>query len=90
MRGLVRMTLDDGGHRYSQREQLMSDDWHDQLTVPDDLHDERSIPDGLHLEPITHDDPIDCDYESSLSFDAESHDRASQHTHVQQVADVYR
>jgi len=86
VRGLVRVTLDDGGHRYSQREQLMSDDSPEQLTVPDDLHDERSIPDGLHLEPITHDDPIDCDYESSLSFDAESHDRLHRHTHLQPVA----
>jgi hypothetical protein len=85
-RGLVRVTLDDGGHRYSQRKQLMSDHSHDQLTVPDDLHDQRSIPDGLHYEPITHDDPIDCDFESSLSFDVESHDRLCRHTHLQPVA----
>jgi hypothetical protein len=37
----VRVTLDDGGHRYSQREQLMPDDSHDQLTVPNNFQDER-------------------------------------------------
>ena len=63
----------------------MSNDSPEQLTVPDDLHD-RSIPDGLHYEPITHDDPIDCDFESSLSFDVESHDRSLRHTHLQPVA----
>ncbi|MCZ6739525.1 MAG: hypothetical protein O7C01_07100, partial [Actinobacteria bacterium] len=62
----VRVTLDDGGHRYSQREQLMSDDWHDQLTVPNNLHDERigatppANSDGRHEtdERIRSEDPF--------------------------------
>ena len=39
----VRVTLDDGGHRYSQREQLMSDHSHDQLAVPDDHETDERI-----------------------------------------------
>ena len=78
----VRVTLDDGGHRYSQREQLMSEHSHDQLTVPDDLHDERigaASPanlDGRHEtdEMIRSEDPF-------LATD-----RLSQHTHLQLVA----
>ena len=78
----VRVTLDDGGHRYSQREQLMSDHSHDQLTVPDDLHDERigatppANSDGRHEtdERIRSEDPF-------LATD-----RLSQHTHLQPVA----
>ena len=82
MRVRVRVTLDDGGHRYSQREQLMSDHWHDQLTVPDDLHDERigatasANSDGRHEtdERIRSEGPL-------LATD-----RLSQHTHLQPVA----
>ncbi len=78
----VRVTLDDGGHRYSQREQLMSDDSHDQLAVPDDLHDERigatasANSDGRHEtdERIRSEDPL-------LATD-----RLSQHTQLQPVA----
>ena len=78
----VRVTLDDGGHRYSQREQLMSDHSHDQLAVPDDLHDERigatasANSDGRHEtdERIRSEDPL-------LATD-----RLSQHTQLQQVA----
>ncbi len=82
VRARVRVTLDDGGHRYSQREQLMSDGSHDQVTVPDNLHDEwigataSANSDGRHEtdERIRSEDP-------RLATD-----RLSQHTHVQQVA----
>ena len=82
MRVRVRVTLDDGGHRYSQREQLMSDDSHDQLAVPDNLHDEwigataSANSDGRHEtdERIRTEDPL-------LATD-----RHSQHTHLQPVA----
>ena len=78
----VRVTLDDGGHRYSQREQLMSDHSHDQLTVPDNLHDERigatapANSDGRHEtdEMIRSEDP-------RLATD-----RLFQPTHLQPVA----
>ena len=78
----VRVTLDDGGHRYSQREQLMSDHSHDQVTVPNNLQDKRigvtasANSDGRHEtdERIRSEDPL-------LATD-----RLSQHTHVQQVA----
>ncbi len=78
----VRVTLDDGGHRYSQREQLMSDHSHDQLTVPNDLHDKligataSANSDGRHEtdERIRNEDPL-------LATD-----RHSQHTHLQPVA----
>jgi hypothetical protein len=78
----VRVTLDDGGHRYSQREQLMSDHSHDQLAVPNNLHDERigatasANSDGRHEtdERIRSEDPL-------LATD-----RLSQHTHLQPVA----
>ena len=78
----VRVTLDDGGHRHSQREQLMSDHSHDQLTVPNNLHDERigatasASLDGRHEtdERIRSEDPL-------LATD-----RHSQHTHLQPVA----
>ncbi len=60
----------------------MSDDWHDQLTVPDNLHDERigatasANSDGRHEtdERIRSEDP-------RLATD-----RLSQHTHLQPVA----
>ena len=60
----------------------MSDDWHDQLTVPNDLHDERigatapANSDGRHEtdERIRSEDP-------RLATD-----RLSQHTHLQPVA----
>jgi hypothetical protein len=78
----VRVTLDDGGHRYSQREQLMSDHSHAQLTVPNNLHDERigatasANSDGRHEtdERIRSEDPL-------LATD-----RLSQHTQLQPVA----
>ena len=48
----VRVTLNDGGHRYSQREQLMSDTSSDQLTVPDDLYNQLAIPVDEMASPV--------------------------------------
>ena len=81
-RGRVRVTLDYGGHRYSQREQLMSDHSHDQLTVPDDLHDERIGATASANSDGRHETDVRIRSEDPLL----ATDRLSQHTHVQQVA----
>ncbi len=78
----VRVTLDDGGHRYSQREQLMSDHSHDQLTVPNNLHDE-----GIRATaPTSSDGRHETDEMIRSEGPLLATDRLSQHTHLQPVA----
>ena len=78
----VRVTLDDGGHRYSQREQWMSDHSHAQLTVPNNLHDERI---GA-TAPATSAGRHETDERIRSEDPRLATDRHSQHTHLQPVA----
>ncbi len=78
----VRVTLDDGGHRYSQREQLMSDDSHDQLAVPNNLQDERI----RATAPANSDGRHETDERIRSQVHLLATDRLSQHTHLQPVA----
>ena len=78
----VRVTLDDGGHRYSQREQLMSDDSHAQLDVPNNLHDERI---GA-TAPANSDGRHETDVRIRGEDPRLATDRLSQHTQLQPVA----
>jgi len=82
----VRVTLDDGGHRYSQREQLMSDDSHAQLTVPDNLHDREPTNQIRSKAAATYDLHHPTDEHVTTSLLPFATDRASQHTHLQPVA----
>ena len=82
MRVRVRVTLDDGGHRHSQREQLMSDHSHDQLTVPNNLQDE-----GIGATaPANSDGRHETDERIRSEDSRLATDRLSQHTHLQPVA----
>ena len=83
MRVRVKVTLEDDGHRYSQREQLMSDDSHDQVTgVPDDLRDELI---GASAPAI-----LNGRHETDERIRTQVHlfptDRLLRHTHLQPVA----
>ncbi len=82
MRVRVRVTLDDGGHRYSQREQLMSDYSHDQLAVPNNLHDEQI---GA-TAPANSDGRHETDEMIRTKDLLLATDRHSQYTHLQPVA----
>jgi len=78
----VRVTLDDGGHRHSQRKQLMSDHSHTHLTVPNNLHDE-----GIGATaPANSDDRHETDEMIRTKDPLLATDRLSQHTHLQPVA----
>ena len=82
----VRVTLDDGGHRYSQREQLMSDHSHDQLTVPNNLHDREPTNQIRSRATATYDLHYPTDEHVTTFLLPFATDRASQHTHLQPVA----
>jgi hypothetical protein len=82
----VRVTLDDGGHRHSQREQLMSDHSHAQLTVPDNLHDREPTNQIRSRATATYDLHHPTDEHVTTSLLPFATDRASQHTQLQPVA----
>ena len=68
------------------REQLMSDDSHAQLTVRDNLHDREPTNQIRSRAAATYDLQHPTDEHVTTSLLPFATDRASQHTHVQQVA----